>query len=82
MPTRTSSRSGRAASAELTFSDLTALRFALGFVALSVTAMVTGTSLAVGGDAVDFGAAGKVAVTDLRAAYDGWFPAFMGGGLA
>jgi len=43
---------GRAASAELTFSDLTALRFALGFVAVSVTAMVTGTSLAVGGDAV------------------------------
>lgn len=43
---------GRAASAELTFSDLTALRFALGFVALAVTAMVTGTSLAVGGDAV------------------------------
>jgi drug/metabolite transporter (DMT)-like permease len=43
---------GRAASAELGFSDLTALRFALGFVALSVTAMVTGTPLAVGSDAV------------------------------
>lgn len=42
---------GRAASAELRFTDLTALRFALGFVTLSVTAMVTSTPLAVGGDA-------------------------------
>jgi drug/metabolite transporter (DMT)-like permease len=42
---------GRAASAELRFSDLTALRFALGFVTLSVTAMVTSTPLAVGIDA-------------------------------
>ncbi len=42
---------GRAASAELRFSDLTALRFALGFVTLSVTAAVTSTPLAVGGDA-------------------------------
>jgi drug/metabolite transporter (DMT)-like permease len=43
---------GRAASAELRFSDLTALRFALGFVTLSITAMVTSTPLALGGDAV------------------------------
>lgn len=42
---------GRAASAELRFSDLTALRFALGFVTLAVTALVTGTPLAVGSDA-------------------------------
>ena len=33
----------------------------------------------VGGDAVDFGAAGKATVADLRVAFDGWFPAFMGG---
>lgn len=42
---------GRAASAELRFSDLTALRFTLGFLALSVTAMITGTPLAVRSDA-------------------------------
>lgn len=42
---------GRAASAELRFSDLTSLRFAVGFVTLSVTAMVTSTPLAIGGDA-------------------------------
>lgn len=42
---------GRAASAELRFSDLTALRFALGFVTLSVTAMATSTPLAIGSDA-------------------------------
>jgi drug/metabolite transporter (DMT)-like permease len=42
---------GRAASAELGFADLTALRFALGLVTLSVTAMVTSTPLAVGSDA-------------------------------
>jgi drug/metabolite transporter (DMT)-like permease len=42
---------GRAASAELRFSDLTALRFALGLVALTVTALVTRTPLAVGSDA-------------------------------
>ncbi len=42
---------GRAASAELRFSDLTALRFAIGLLALSVTAMITGTPLAVGTDA-------------------------------
>ncbi len=33
----------------------------------------------VGGDAVDFGAAGKATVADLKAAFDGWFPTFMGG---
>lgn len=43
---------GRAASAELGFADLTALRFALGLVTLSVTAVLTSTSLAVGSDAV------------------------------
>lgn len=42
---------GRAASAELRFSDLTALRFAIGFLALSVTAIITGTPLAIGSDA-------------------------------
>jgi drug/metabolite transporter (DMT)-like permease len=42
---------GRAASAELRFSDLTALRFAIGLLALSVTAVITGTPLAVGTDA-------------------------------
>ena len=41
----------RAASAELRFSDLTALRFALGFMTLSITALVTSTPLAVGSDA-------------------------------
>ena len=42
---------GRAASADLRFSDLTALRFAIGLLALSVTAVITGTPLAVGTDA-------------------------------
>ncbi|MGA8046865.1 MAG: DMT family transporter, partial [Dermatophilaceae bacterium] len=42
---------GRAASAELRFSDLTALRFALGFATLAVTAIVTDTPLAIGTDA-------------------------------
>ncbi|MBM6400817.1 DMT family transporter [Phycicoccus sonneratiae] len=43
---------GRAASAELGFADLTALRFALGFLTLGVTAVLTSTPLAVGTDAV------------------------------
>ena len=42
---------GRAASAELCFSDLTALRFALGFVTLAVTAVITDTPLTIGTDA-------------------------------
>lgn len=42
---------GRAASAELKFTDLTALRFALGFVTLAITTTVTSTPLAVGTDA-------------------------------
>ncbi|QKE82544.1 DMT family transporter [Arthrobacter sp. NEB 688] len=42
---------GRAASAELGFADLTSLRFALGLLTLSVTAMVTSTPLALGTDA-------------------------------
>ncbi len=42
---------GRAASAELGFADLTSLRFALGLVTLSVTAMVTATPLTMGTDA-------------------------------
>lgn len=33
----------------------------------------------VGGDAVDFGPAGKAPVADLKVAHDGWFPAFMSG---
>ena len=37
---------GRAASAELKFTDLTALRFALGFVTLAITTTVTSTPLA------------------------------------
>ncbi len=43
---------GRAARAELRFSDLTALRFALGFVTLAVTSMVTATPLSINSDAV------------------------------
>lgn len=43
---------GRAASAELRFSDLTALRFGIGFVTLAVTARLTATPLEVGGEAV------------------------------
>ncbi|MBR7743582.1 DMT family transporter [Phycicoccus sp. BSK3Z-2] len=43
---------GRAASAELRFSDLTALRFAVGLVTLAVLAGVTSTPLALGSDAV------------------------------
>ena len=42
---------GRAASAELRFSDLTALRFAVGLVTLLVISGVTSTPLAVGLDA-------------------------------
>lgn len=42
---------GRAASAELRFSDLTALRFAIGFATLAVTTWVTGTPVAIGLDA-------------------------------
>jgi drug/metabolite transporter (DMT)-like permease len=42
---------GRAARAELTFADLTALRFSIGFVTLAITATVTSTPLAVGWDA-------------------------------
>lgn len=42
---------GRAASAELRFSDLTALRFAFGFLTLFMTAMVTSTPLGIGTDA-------------------------------
>jgi drug/metabolite transporter (DMT)-like permease len=38
---------GRAASAELTFRQLTSLRFAVGLVALGVISLVTGTSLRV-----------------------------------
>ena len=38
---------GRAASAELTFRQLTALRFAVGLVALGVISLMTGTSLRV-----------------------------------
>ena len=36
----------------------------------------------VGGDKLDFGAAGAVAVSDLKAAFDNWFPAFMAGKAA
>ena len=43
---------GRAASAELRFSDLTALRFGVGLVTLAVIAGVTSTPLALGSDAV------------------------------
>ncbi|MGB7817240.1 MAG: DMT family transporter [Ornithinibacter sp.] len=43
---------GRAASAELRFSDLTALRFAIGLVTLAVLVGVTTTSVAVGTDAI------------------------------
>ncbi len=43
---------GRLASAELRFSDLTALRFAVGLVTLAVIAGVTSTPLALGSDAV------------------------------
>ena len=43
---------GRAASAELGFSDLTALRFSIGLVTLAVTAWLTGTPLAIRTDAV------------------------------
>ena len=43
---------GRAASAELRFSDLTALRFAIGLVTLAVLVGVTSTSVAVGTDAI------------------------------
>lgn len=43
---------GRAASAELRFSDLTALRFAVGLVTLGVTAAVTSTPVLLGSDAV------------------------------
>lgn len=41
---------GRAASAQLRFSDLTALRFALGLLALAVTVMVTATPLTIATD--------------------------------
>ena len=43
---------GRRASAELSFADLTSLRFGFGFVALFATAMVTSTPLSIGRDAV------------------------------
>ncbi|MGG5260180.1 DMT family transporter [Phycicoccus avicenniae] len=43
---------GRAASAELRFSDLTALRFGVGLVTLAVIAAVTSTPLALGTDAI------------------------------
>lgn len=43
---------GRAASAELKVADLTALRFALGFLTLSVTAVLTSTPLAVDSSAL------------------------------
>ncbi|MBT9257655.1 DMT family transporter [Phycicoccus sp. MAQZ13P-2] len=43
---------GRAASAELRFSDLTALRFAFGLVTLAATAGLTGTPVLLGSDAV------------------------------
>jgi drug/metabolite transporter (DMT)-like permease len=42
---------GRAARAELTFADLTSLRFSIGFVTLAITATVTQTPLAIGWDA-------------------------------
>lgn len=42
---------GRAAAAELHFTDLTALRFAIGFLTLTVIAGATGTPLALGADA-------------------------------
>lgn len=43
---------GRAASAELRFSDLTALRFAVGLVTLMVLVAFTSTSVSVGTDAI------------------------------
>jgi drug/metabolite transporter (DMT)-like permease len=43
---------GRAASAELRFSDLTALRFSIGLVTLAVTAWLTETPLAIRADAI------------------------------
>ncbi|MGL5830306.1 MAG: EamA family transporter, partial [Angustibacter sp.] len=43
---------GRLASAELRFSDLTALRFTVGLLTLGGTAAVTSTPLALGTDAV------------------------------
>lgn len=43
---------GRAASAELTFADLTALRFTVGLLAVAVLAGGTGTPLAIGTDAI------------------------------
>ena len=43
---------GRAASAELSFSDLTALRFAVGLLTLLALSGLTSTSLAIGMDAV------------------------------
>lgn len=51
---------GRAASAELRFSDLTALRFAVGLVTLAVTAAVTTTPLALA-----WSAAGDIALLAL-----------------
>ncbi len=51
---------GRAASAELRFSDLTALRFAVGLVTLAVTAAVTSTPLA-----LSWGAAGNILLLAL-----------------
>lgn len=51
---------GRAASAELAFRHLTALRFGVGLVALAVIAMLTGTPLA-----VDTSAAGNIVVLAL-----------------
>lgn len=42
---------GRRARAELTFADLTSLRFGFGFVALGATALLTSTPLSIGMDA-------------------------------
>lgn len=51
---------GRAASVELTFRQLTSLRFAVGLLALAVIAPVTGTSVR-----IDVGAAGNIVVLAL-----------------
>jgi drug/metabolite transporter (DMT)-like permease len=51
---------GRAASAELTFRQLTTLRFGVGLVALAVISLVTGTSVR-----IDAGSAGNIVVLAL-----------------
>lgn len=51
---------GRAASAELTFRELTTLRFGVGLVALAVIALLTGTSVR-----IDAGSAGNIVVLAL-----------------